>query len=85
MADDRIARRLRELLSYQSGVPEESLDASSTPLNTVGWDSVANLGFMAAIEEEFKVTIATRDAVRLRSLGDIEVYLRGHVGPGQGG
>jgi acyl carrier protein len=79
MQHDSIARRLRELLAYHSGAAEESLGASSTPQNTNGWDSVANLGFMAAIEEEFNLTIATRDVISLRSLGDIASYLEARV------
>jgi acyl carrier protein len=79
MSESAIAGRLRELLAYQSGAPEESLGESSTPQNTEGWDSVANLGFMAAIEEEFDVTIATRDVMNLKSLGDIAAYLEAHA------
>jgi|HubBroStandDraft_1064217.scaffolds.fasta_scaffold300259_2 acyl carrier protein len=74
MPEEKI-RRLRELLAYHSGAPEESLGPDSTPQNTHGWDSVANLGLMAAIEDEFQVTIATRDVLRLKSLGDIAAYL----------
>jgi acyl carrier protein len=83
MPDETITRRLRELLAYHSGAPEESLGASSTQQNTHGWDSVANLGLMAAVEEEFNVTIATKDVLNLHSLGDIAAYLEKHA-PGGG-
>jgi acyl carrier protein len=81
MPDERIARRLRELLAFHSGAAESSLGPGSTPQNTHGWDSVANLGLFAAIEEEFEVTIATRDVMQLKSLGDIGAYLEAHAKP----
>jgi acyl carrier protein len=70
-----IVQRLAELLSFYSGAPEGTLGPLSSPQNTAGWDSAANLNFIAAIEEEFSVTIPTRDVVKLRTLGDFADYL----------
>ena len=75
MANAEIWDRLRALLAYYSGAPESGLTAASSPQNTAGWDSVANLGLMCAIEDEFGVTVATRDVMRLRTLGDIAAYV----------
>lgn len=75
MPDNLIAKRLGELLAFYSGASEASLGPASTPQNTPGWDSAANLNFVAAIEEEFAVTIATRDVIKLRTLGDFATYL----------
>jgi acyl carrier protein len=66
---------LRALLAYHSGAPEASLTAESTPQNTGGWDSLANLNLMAALEQEFCITIETDDLMKMRSLGEIEAYL----------
>lgn len=85
MADETIARRLRELLAYHSGVPEATLQGDSSPKNTEGWDSVANLNLMAAIEDEFGVTIATRDVIKLKSLGDITAYVEANALAGRTG
>lgn len=85
MADETIARRLRELLAYHSGAPEATLQGDSSSKNTEGWDSVANLNLMAAIEEEFGVTIATRDVIKLRSLGDITAYVEANAMAGRTG
>jgi acyl carrier protein len=82
MSDSVIARRLRAQLAYLSGAPEASLGAGSTPQNTVGWDSVANLGLMVAIEEEYGITIATRDVIKLRSLGDIIAFVEAQAASG---
>jgi acyl carrier protein len=79
---DAIPKRLRELLSFFTGAPEPSLGPTSMPQNTPGWDSAANLNFIAAIEEEFALTIATRDVIKLRTLGDFEAYLLATAGGG---
>ena len=73
--DDAVLRRLIALLSSYTSVPEDRLGAASTPQNTEGWDSVANLRLLAAVEEEFNLTIGTRDAIHLRSLGTIARYI----------
>jgi len=85
MTEETIARRLRELLAYHSGAPEATLRGDSTPQNTEGWDSLANLNLMAAIEDEFGVTIATRDVIKLKSLGDIAAYVQANAVTGQTG
>jgi len=79
MPDERIAGRVRALLAYYSGASEDSLRSDSTPQNTQGWDSAANLYLVAAIEEEFGVTIATRDAIKLQSVGALAAYLETHA------
>ena len=85
MPNELIARRLRELLAYHSGAPEGSLRTDSAPQNTDRWDSLANLNLMAAIEEEFGVTVATRDVVKLKTLGDIGAYVEANAVAGRTG
>ena len=80
MPDAAIADRLRELLAFYSGAPEATLRPDSTPQNTEGWDSLANLNLMAALETEYGLTIATRDVLKLRSLGDIGEYVEASIG-----
>jgi len=83
MSDPKLWDRVRALLSYHSGAPETALNAQSSPQNTPGWDSVANLGLMSALEDEFGVTISSDDVMRLRTLGDIAEFVAatGHAGP----
>jgi len=75
MSDPTLRDRVRALLSYYSGAPESALDDKSSPLSTPGWDSVANLGLMSALEEEFGVTVSSEDVMRLRTLGDIVEFV----------
>jgi acyl carrier protein len=81
MPDSLIVDRVRARVSYYSGAAEEGLSADSSPKNTAGWDSVANLGIMSAVEDEFGVTVATRDVIKLRTLGDIAAYVAANAKP----
>jgi acyl carrier protein len=76
---DAVASRVRELLAFFSGAPLATLRPDSTPQNTEGWDSLANLNLMAALESEYGLTIATRDVLKLRSLGDIAAYVEANM------
>jgi acyl carrier protein len=79
MADAAIADRVRGFLAFYSGAQEATLRSDSTPQNTEGWDSLANLNLMAALESEYGFTIATRDVLKLRSLGDIVEYVQANM------
>lgn len=76
MADEgQLLGRLIALLSDITGVPPGELGPHSTQQNTRGWDSVANLSFVASIEEEFGVSIPTATVMRLRSVADVLEFL----------
>ena len=85
MSNELIAQRVRELLAYHSGAAEGSLQTGSSAQNTDGWDSLANLNLMAALEDEYGLTLATRDVVKLRTLGDIISYVEANAAPGRTG
>ena len=70
--------RLTQLLSEITGAAVDGLSETSSPANTRGWDSLTNLSFLGAVEEEFGVTISTAEAIRLQSLGDVAQLLRAH-------
>lgn len=76
MSDASIIEKLSRLLADVTGAPSEKLGPQSTPANTPGWDSVANLSFMVSVEEEFGVEILTNEAMQIRSLGDMAQLLR---------
>jgi acyl carrier protein len=74
--EDSLLSRLSSLLADVTGASPEALGPASAPGNTPGWDSVANLGFLAAVEEEFGIGILTAEAMGLQNLGDMERLVR---------
>lgn len=70
MTQDPALPRLRTLLHECTGIDPARLSAASSSKNTPDWDSVANLSFIAAVEEEFHIAVDTQEALRLQTLGD---------------
>jgi acyl carrier protein len=67
--------RLAAVLGEIAGVDAAGLSADSSSANLPEWDSMTNISFIGAIEEEFDVAIPTADAMKLRSLGEIARYV----------
>ena len=76
--ESELLSRVTQILSDVTGTPETRLGAHSTPQNTPGWDSLANLTFISSVEQELGVSISTVEILRMRSLQDLVAYLR-HV------
>lgn len=70
MPQDALIRRLAKLLGDVTGAPAAELGPLSSAENTHGWDSVSNLALLAAIEDEFGVSILTQEAMQVRTLAD---------------
>lgn len=68
--------RLASLLADVIGTSLESVPADASQSTIPEWDSVANLGFIAAVEDEFGVSILTAEAMQLHSLADMSALLR---------
>lgn len=76
MSPDALDARLASLLAVVIGASLESVGADASQSTTSGWDSVSNLGFIAAVEDEFGVSILTAEAMQLHSLADMSALLR---------
>lgn len=73
---DALDAKLVSLLADVIGTSPESVRADASQTTTPGWDSVTNLGFIAAVEDEFGVSILTAEAMQLHSLADMSALLR---------
>jgi acyl carrier protein len=76
MSPAALDARLASLLADVIGASLESVPADASQSTTPGWDSVANLGFIVAVEDEFGVSILTAEAMQLHSLADMSALLR---------
>lgn len=74
--DPSVLRKLMDLLSDVTGTPVGKLNPGSAQDDTPGWDSIANINFITAVEEEFQISIPTQEALRIHSLADMASFLR---------
>jgi acyl carrier protein len=73
--------RLAALLADVCGAPVSSLGLEAAPGVTPGWDSVATLAFIAAVEDDLGVTISTNEAMGIKTLGDMARLVAAKVPP----
>jgi acyl carrier protein len=67
--------RLKRVLANIFGVPEESLDETSSQDNVPTWDSLHHMNLVLALEEEFGVIIPDEDAANMMSYKLIRIVL----------
>ncbi len=67
---------LRELQLDDFDLREETL-ASEVP----GWDSLAHVSILSAVEAEFGIRLRALEVVRLRSVGDLQELVNRKVQP----
>lgn len=65
-----VSERISALAASTFKQPLASLTGGSGPHNTPGWDSLAHISFVVALEKAFSVKIATGEIMSLQSLDD---------------
>jgi len=70
-------RTIEDVLARVFGVDASGLDATSSPESVEGWDSMGHLNLVAALEQEFGVSIDIGDVMEMVSVKKIrEILLR---------
>lgn len=64
--------KLREILATAIDVDLDELTDTSSPDNTPEWDSFAHMSMVAAMEEEFKITLTLDEVISMLTLPKIE-------------
>ena len=60
--------KLREILAAAIDVDSDDLTDISSPDNTPEWDSFAHMTMVAAMEEEFKITLTLDEVKSMQTL-----------------
>jgi acyl carrier protein len=68
---DSLLERLTALLADVTGAPLGSIGPDAAPGVTPGWDSVTQLHFIGAVEEELGISISTAESLTIKSLADM--------------
>jgi long-chain acyl-CoA synthetase len=70
-----------EVLSLAASIfrcSPSSLHPTSTPRDTTGWDSLAHMALIAAVEQRFDIRLSARDLFRVARLDDFIKIVREH-------
>lgn len=69
--------RVEEVVARVFGVDGAGLDDTSSPETVEGWDSMGHLNLMAALEQDFHVSIDIGDVMEMVSIAKIrDILLR---------
>ena len=71
MTDTAILEKLGSVFGEVLGAPRLSLTRSTTAADVPGWDSLAHVELMVAVERAFGVRLTTREVMGLREVGDL--------------
>ena len=64
--------KLREIRATAIDLDLDELTDTSSPDNTPEWDSFAHMSMVAAMEEEFKITLTLDEVISMLTLPKIE-------------
>ena len=65
----------RLLRVFRQSFDLDHIDDSTSIENVNAWDSMAHVGLMMALQQEFKISIAPVKAIELTSVGTIKMFL----------
>lgn len=75
MAAENVEKKVCEIVAEQLGISEDEIGKDSSFLDDLGADSLDIVELLMALEEEFSFEIPDEDAEKMRTVGDVIVYL----------
>jgi acyl carrier protein len=75
MSREKIQNKLTDVIRDFFDLPQLAVDPSTTAAQVEGWDSVAHVGLIVAVEKAFAVRFTTKEVKSLRTVGDLIALL----------
>jgi len=72
-----VEERVKKIIVEQLGVEEGEVTPTASFVDDLGADSLDTVELVMAFEEEFSVEIPDQDAEKIKSVGDVNTYLKG--------
>lgn len=80
MNDDDVLARLGQVLRDVLGRPSLEVTRSTTADDVEGWDSLAHVNLLFAVEEEFGIRLSQAEMAHLADVGALVDAVTAHVG-----
>lgn len=75
MLDERLTQIVRDTL----GDDDLELDETTIASDVTGWDSLAHINIMVAVETEYGVTFSSEQLGGFANLGELQAFLSGRA------
>lgn len=85
MTDDQILNRVGEIVGETVGLETLVLTPTTTAADVEGWDSLANVQIIVAIEKRFGIRFRTGEIASIKNVGELVARIAARVtGPRTG-
>jgi acyl carrier protein len=75
MSREKIQNKLTDVIRDFFELPQLAVDPSTSAAQVEGWDSLAHVGLILAVEKAFAVRFTTKEVQSLRTVGDLIALL----------
>jgi acyl carrier protein len=75
MSREKIQNKLTDVIRDFFELPQLAVDPSTSAAQVEGWDSLAHVGLIVAVEKAFAVRFTTKEVQSLRTVGDLIALL----------
>ena len=79
MRESSLREKVKRVMAATFRVSAARIPDDANPQNVAGWDSLAHIELMLALEMEFRVPLPTEAIIELVTLEAIEGFLRDHA------
>jgi acyl carrier protein len=70
---------LNQVFQQVFGNPALAIDIAMTPNDIDGWDSMAHVNLIAAVELRFKIKFQTKELRSIKTVGDLAKLIDGKI------
>lgn len=80
MNQDEIVQKLTTVFRERFDRPDLVLTPATTAADVPGWDSLAHINLVLAVEKAFAIRISTRDVRGMKNVGDFIALIEKKLG-----
>jgi acyl carrier protein len=74
-----VFEQIRGIASDLFDVPQNGIEAASSPETIEAWDSTQHLNLVLAIEEKFHLQLSPEEIEQMKSIGDVTRLIEGKL------
>ena len=82
MTTDDVLRKVSAIVADTLGHESVALHSTATAADVDGWDSLANVQIIVAIERSFRIRFRTGEIAAIRNVGELVERILARIAPG---
>ncbi len=75
-----VLKKIKEIISQQLGIDPDEITLESSFIDDLGADSIDMVELVMAMESEFDLEIAEKDAENIQTVSDAVEYIKKNIG-----